>query len=97
MSLSGSGINFRIPLPPAPLLYQLHLPSGLILSCIMADVQAVLSALNAFNQPSDKASFEKANAWLQDFQHSVNILSPLVQRATPADSRRIPERSLGDV
>lgn len=50
----------------------------LSLSFVMADIQAVLNVLSAFNQPSDKNSFEKANAWLQDFQHSVNTLSPLV-------------------
>ena len=38
----------------------------------MADIQAVLQALDALNKPSDKAAFTAANAWLQDFQHSVN-------------------------
>ncbi|KAL5518958.1 MTR10 [Sanghuangporus vaninii] len=37
----------------------------------MADVQAVLSALEALGQPTaDKASFMTANTWLQEFQHS---------------------------
>lgn len=39
---------------------------------IMADVQAVLQALDALNKPTNKAAFAAANAWLQDFQHSVN-------------------------
>ncbi|TDL28505.1 ARM repeat-containing protein [Rickenella mellea] len=41
----------------------------------MADVQAVLSALDVLNQASDKTSFERANAWLQDFQHSPDAWS----------------------
>ncbi|KAJ7900248.1 armadillo-type protein [Mycena olivaceomarginata] len=36
----------------------------------MADVQAVLSALAVFDGVPDKASLERANTWLQDFQHS---------------------------
>ncbi|KXN83654.1 hypothetical protein AN958_01220 [Leucoagaricus sp. SymC.cos] len=36
----------------------------------MADVQAVLSALEVFNGAPDKVSLEGANAWLQDYQHS---------------------------
>ena len=42
----------------------------------MADIQALLAALDVFTRAPDKASLEKANAWLQDFQHSVNTLSP---------------------
>jgi hypothetical protein len=42
----------------------------------MADVQPLLSALQVFNGAPDKASLEGANNWLQDFQHSVNHLSP---------------------
>ncbi|KAF8507015.1 ARM repeat-containing protein [Russula emetica] len=36
----------------------------------MADIQALLTALDVFTRAPDKASLEKANAWLQDFQHS---------------------------
>ncbi|KAI0274761.1 ARM repeat-containing protein [Gloeopeniophorella convolvens] len=36
----------------------------------MADLQALLAALDVFTRAPDKASLEKANAWLQDFQHS---------------------------
>ncbi|KAI0307897.1 armadillo-type protein [Multifurca ochricompacta] len=36
----------------------------------MADIQALLTALDVFSRAPDKASLEKANAWLQDFQHS---------------------------
>jgi len=43
---------------------------------VMADVQAVISALQIFNGAPDKASLEAASTWLQDFQHSVNYLSP---------------------
>jgi transportin-3 len=42
----------------------------------MADIQDLLTALDVFTRAPDKASLEKANAWLQDFQHSVNTLSP---------------------
>ena len=38
----------------------------------MAEVQAVLSALEALNQPGNRVAFKNANAWLQDFQHSVS-------------------------
>ena len=37
----------------------------------MANVQAVLSALDAFSRAPEKAALEQANTWLQDFQHSV--------------------------
>jgi hypothetical protein len=50
---------------------------------VMADVQAVLSALQVFNGAPDKASLEGANIWLQDFQHSVNHLSPWTNRDQP--------------
>ena len=43
----------------------------------MADIQALLAALDVFTRAPDKASLEKANAWLQDFQHSVITLSPV--------------------
>lgn len=36
------------------------------------NVQAVLNALDVFGRAPDKASLDTANAWLQDFQHSVN-------------------------
>jgi hypothetical protein len=38
----------------------------------MADIAALLDALNVFSSAPDKDSLAKANAWLQDFQHSVN-------------------------
>lgn len=38
---------------------------------IMANVQAVLSALDVFSRAPDKVALEQANTWLQDFQHSV--------------------------
>jgi hypothetical protein len=46
----------------------------------MADIQALLAALDVFTRAPDKASLEKANAWLQDFQHSVNTISPVAHR-----------------
>ncbi|KAJ6519728.1 armadillo-type protein [Mycena sanguinolenta] len=36
----------------------------------MGDVQAVLAALAVFQGAPDKASLNRANTWLQDFQHS---------------------------
>ncbi|KAG5647647.1 hypothetical protein DXG03_009000 [Asterophora parasitica] len=50
----------------------------------MTDIQALLSALEVFSKAPDKASLERANSWLQDFQHSpeawatcnVLLLSP---------------------
>lgn len=57
---------------------------SIISTSAMADVQAVLSALQVFNGAPDKASLEGANTWLQDFQHSVNHLSPWTKsRPTP--------------
>jgi hypothetical protein len=44
-----------------------------------ANIQALLSVLNVFTGAPDKASLEKANSWLQDFQHSVNALSPFAR------------------
>lgn len=41
----------------------------------MAELPALLSALQVFSSAPDKVSLESANAWLQDFQHSVNYLS----------------------
>ncbi|KAH8120311.1 ARM repeat-containing protein [Phellopilus nigrolimitatus] len=65
----------------------------------MTDVQAVLSALEALNQPADRTSFNTANAWLQDFQHSneawatCNVLllstdSPLLAKLFAAQTFR---------
>ncbi|TFK41259.1 armadillo-type protein [Crucibulum laeve] len=50
----------------------------------MADIQALLAALDVFSCAPDKASLDRANSWLQDFQHSpeawatcnVLLLSP---------------------
>ncbi|KAI0080303.1 ARM repeat-containing protein [Panus rudis PR-1116 ss-1] len=36
----------------------------------MANVQAVLSALDVFSRAPDKTALDTANNWLQDFQHS---------------------------
>ncbi|KAJ7492711.1 armadillo-type protein [Mycena latifolia] len=36
----------------------------------MADIQAVLSAIDVFSRAPDKVSLDRANTWLQDFQHS---------------------------
>ncbi|KAJ7932491.1 armadillo-type protein [Mycena leptocephala] len=55
----------------------------------MAEIQAVLSAIDVFSRAPDKASLDQANAWLQDFQHSpdawatcnVLLLSPDVPPA----------------
>ena len=38
-------------------------------------VKQVLQALDVFSGKPDRESLEKANAWLQEFQHSVSILS----------------------
>ena len=38
----------------------------------MTDVQAVEEALAVFSRTPDKDQLERANCWLQDFQHSVN-------------------------
>ncbi|KIK70888.1 hypothetical protein GYMLUDRAFT_32963 [Collybiopsis luxurians FD-317 M1] len=50
----------------------------------MADIPALLAALDVFTRTPDKASLDKANNWLQEFQHSpeawttcnVLLLSP---------------------
>ena len=48
----------------------------------MANVQAVLSALEVFSRAPEKAALEQANSWLQDFQHSVIIsISPWTRSA----------------
>ncbi|KAI0320348.1 ARM repeat-containing protein [Amylostereum chailletii] len=36
----------------------------------MADLQALLSALDVFSRAPDRDALDKANNWLQDFQHS---------------------------
>lgn len=41
----------------------------------MADIQALLAALNVFTRAPDKTSLENANSWLQDFQHSPEAWS----------------------
>ncbi|KAF8202961.1 armadillo-type protein [Pholiota molesta] len=41
----------------------------------MATFQALLSALDVFSRAPDKASLERANSWLQDFQHSPEAWS----------------------
>lgn len=48
----------------------------------MADIQALVAALDVFGRATDKASLERANSWLQDFQHSVICLSPLANLPT---------------
>jgi hypothetical protein len=53
------------------------IPFPLIILVDMTDIQALLSALDVFSRAPDKASLERANSWLQDFQHSVNCLSPV--------------------
>jgi hypothetical protein len=37
-----------------------------------AELRSLIDALEVFNQAPDKASIDRANSWLQDFQHSVN-------------------------
>ncbi|KAF9076184.1 armadillo-type protein [Rhodocollybia butyracea] len=55
----------------------------------MADIPALLAALDVFAQAPDKTSLDKANNWLQEFQHSpeawttCNVLL-LSQDAPPA-------------
>ncbi|KAJ4486020.1 armadillo-type protein [Lentinula aciculospora] len=41
----------------------------------MADIPALLAALDVFTRTPDKASLDKANNWLQDFQHSSEAWS----------------------
>ncbi|VDB99715.1 unnamed protein product [Peniophora sp. CBMAI 1063] len=38
----------------------------------MADIQQLLSVLDVFGRAPDREALEKANAWLQDFQHSAD-------------------------
>ena len=49
----------------------------------MADITSVLAALEVFSGAPDKASLERANAYLQDFQHSVKAFSPVETMAHP--------------
>lgn len=87
---SDSDDNFMIPLRARvdrPILSLCEMiSSGNSSPCLptttMADIQALLAALDVFTRAPDKASLEKANAWLQDFQHSVNI-SPVAPRLRP--------------
>ena len=51
----------------------------------MANIQTVLSALDVFSRAPDKASLETANAWLQDFQHSVINFAYGPSRPSPSD------------
>jgi hypothetical protein len=37
------------------------------------DFRALFKALEVMQGAPDKASMDQANAWLQDFQHSVNL------------------------
>lgn len=46
----------------------------------MADIQQLLSVLDVFGRAPDREGLEKANAWLQDFQHSVRKFSALGHR-----------------
>ncbi|KAJ3987685.1 armadillo-type protein [Lentinula detonsa] len=41
----------------------------------MADIPALLAALDVFTRTPDKASLDKANTWLQEFQHSPEAWS----------------------
>ncbi|OCH94769.1 ARM repeat-containing protein [Obba rivulosa] len=41
----------------------------------MTTVQAVVSALDVFSRAPDKAALDRANTWLQDFQHSPDAWS----------------------
>lgn len=36
-------------------------------------IQQVLAALEVFGGKPDKESLDKANAWLQNFQHAVSV------------------------
>lgn len=48
----------------------------------MAELQALISAIDVFSRAPDKASLENANSWLQEFQHSVNDISPVASLPT---------------
>jgi hypothetical protein len=49
----------------------------------MSDVQAVEEALAVFSRAPDKHQLERANRWLQDFQHSVNTTFSLCAASHP--------------
>ncbi|KAG6381097.1 hypothetical protein JVT61DRAFT_5494 [Boletus reticuloceps] len=49
----------------------------------MDNIQPLLSALEVFTRAPDKVTLENANSWLQEFQHSVNPLSPLAHSSDP--------------
>ena len=59
--------------------------------CEMDNVQPLLSALDVFTRAPDKASLETANAWLQEFQHSVKHLA---HSSDPTSDRPVPARRL---
>lgn len=65
----------------------------------MADLQGLLSALDVFSRAPDRDALEKANSWLQDFQHSVTTLSPVDRRLdlTTPNVRPRPSLKLGTV
>ena len=67
-------------------LYSLH--------TAMADIQALLSALDVFSRAPDKASIDRANSWLQDFQHSVNLSFAYGQSPRLNSSDRVPTHLL---
>jgi hypothetical protein len=39
----------------------------------MVEIRTLLDALEVFNQAPDKEAIARANNWLQEFQHSVNL------------------------
>src|SRR5260221_1459367 len=60
----------------------------------MADIQALLSALDVFSRAPEKASIDRANSWLQDFQHSVNLSFAYGQSPRLNPSDRVPTHLL---
>lgn len=60
----------------------------------MADIQALLSALEVFSRAPEKASIDRANSWLQDFQHSVNLSFAYGQSPRLNSSDRVPTHLL---
>jgi transportin-3 len=64
----------------------------------MSDIQALLSALDVFSRAPDKVSLENANSWLQDFQHSVNLISsPNIVTSGSDSGSHIVARSMVDL
>ena len=61
----------------------------------MADIPALLAALDVFTRAPDRAAIEKANHWLQDFQHSVNTVSPMDLRRPPPNQFNLSTLSVG--